>query len=101
MYIFYLSEVTVLLFILYFGFLLWKKLRTKGRPVESANVGCIAGALLPFNVVGILIAVGHYWLSGGSSRFAILDLTILASILLSSMVAIEKRIPISSWATRK
>jgi len=93
MYLVYLSEVALLLFILYFGFLLWKELRTNGGPVEGANVGCIAGVLLPFDLVGILIAASHLWLSGGNSLFAILDMTILASILLASMVVIEKRVP--------
>ena len=93
MYVFYLSEAVVLLFVLYLGLLLWKELGTKRGPVESANVGCIAGALLPFTPVGILIAAVHLWLSGGRSLFAILDMMILAAIVLVSMVAIEKRIP--------
>jgi hypothetical protein len=93
MYIIYLSEVAILLFISYFGFLLWRELRSKGAPVESANVGCIAGGLLPFNLAGILIAAGHIWHAGGRSLFAILDLAILASVLLASIVAIEKAIP--------
>ncbi len=48
---------------------------------------------MPLNLTGILIATGHLWLAGGRSLFAILELTVLATIFVASMLAIEKRLP--------